>query len=118
MNDKMANKDPTAPQDSLPELLGQLVKSFVTVVHEEIELIIQRVREKERVVRGGILLFATGLAIGFAAFMSLCAALIMGLISYMSPFVAALVIGLAVGFVGVIVAFIGYGQLKKEIDNP
>lgn len=66
-----------------------------------------------RAVCNGVLTIATGAAIGFAAFLSLCAALIIGLASYMAPVMAALVTGAALTFIGVVIAFIGFKQLKQ-----
>jgi hypothetical protein len=115
MNNKAVNKDPTAKRDSFTELLGQLANNLACVVHDEIELVIQRTREKVSAVRGGVLTVATGAFISLVAFMCLCAALIMELASYMAPALAALVIGASFALVGVVIAFIGYKQLKKSV---
>lgn len=115
MDDKAMNNDSTAQRASFSELLGQLVKNAAAIVHDEIELAIQGVREKVRGIRSGALMVATGAAISFAAFLSLCAALIIGLTSYMSPVVAALITGAALALIGVFIAFIGCNQLKKSI---
>ena len=115
MNNKVVNKDPATQRESFTELLGQLASNSAAVVHDEIELVIQGVREKARAVRSGVLTVATGAAIGFAAFLSLCAALIIGLTSYMAPVTAALLTGAALAFIGVVIVLIGYKQLKKSI---
>ena len=117
MNNKSVNKDAAAENESFTELLGQLVKSSAVVVHDEIELVIQRIREMMKAARIGVLLIATGAVIGFAAFICLCGALIIGLTSYMSPVIAALVTGLAFALVGVVFALSGYRQLKKSVRN-
>jgi len=108
--------DTTTQRESFTELLGQLANNSAVRVHDEIDLLIQGIREKVRAVRGGVLTVAIGAVIGFAAFMSLCAALIIGLSSYMSPVIAAIVTGAALALIGVVIAFIGYRQLKKP--NP
>jgi len=95
--------------------LGQLAGSAAAVVHDEIELVIQGIREKTRAVRRGAVMIATGAVIGFAALMSLCAALIIGLTSYMAPVIAALVTGGTLALVSVVIALIGYTQLKKSV---
>ena len=95
--------------------MGQLANNSAAMVHDEIELVIQGIREKVRAVRSGVLTVATGVVVSFAAFMSLCAALIIGLTSYMAPVIAALVTGAALALIGVLIAFIGYKQLKKSI---
>ena len=101
-------------RESFTELLGQLASSSAAKVHDEIELLIQGIREKARAVRGAVFTIAIGAAIGWAACMSLCAALIIGLSAYMAPVIAALVTGAALALIGVVIAFIGYKQLKKS----
>lgn len=113
MNTKVVKQDPTTQRESFSELLGQLAKNSAAVVHNEIQLVIQRISEMEKAVRSGVLLIVIGAVISFAAFMCLCAALIIGLTSYMSPVIAALVPGVVFALVSVVIAFIGYRQLKK-----
>ena len=115
MNTKAVNKDPTVQRESFTELLGQLANHSAAVFHDEIELVIQRISEKVRAVRSGVLTVATGAVISFAAFLSLCAAWIIELTSYMAPVMAALVTGAALALIGVVIAFIGYRKLKKSI---
>jgi VIT1/CCC1 family predicted Fe2+/Mn2+ transporter len=115
MDNKLVNTDPTLQRESFTELLGQLANGSATRVHDEIELVIQGIRETVRAVRSGVLTVATGAVISFAAFMCLCAALIIGLTSYMAPVIAALVTGAALALIGVVIAFFGYKQLKKSI---
>ena len=115
MNNKVVNKDPMTQRESFTELLGHLATNSAAMVHDEIELAIQGVREKVRAVRSGVLTVAAGAAIGFTALMSLCAALIIGLTAYMAPVTAALVTGAALAFIGVVIGFIGFKQLKKSI---
>ena len=114
MNNKVVNKEPATQHESFTELLGQLANNSAAVVHDEIELVIQGVREKMRAVRSGVLTVATAAVIGLAAFLSLCAALIIGLTYYMAPVIAALVTGVALGLIGVVIAFIGFKQLKQS----
>jgi hypothetical protein len=114
MNGKTIDKSRTTQHETFTELLGQLAGNSAAVVHDEIELVIQGIREKTRAVRSGAVMVATGAVIGFAAFMSLCASLIIGLTSYMSPVIAALVTGAALALISVVIALIGYTQLKKS----
>ena len=115
MNNKVENKDPAIQRESITELMGQLAANAAAIFHDEIELVIQGIHEKVRGVRSGVLAIATGAVISFAAFMSLYAALIIGLTSYMAPVIGALVTGAALAFIGVGIAFIGYKKLKKSI---
>lgn len=115
MNDKNTNtnKDSSTPRKSLTELVGQLIDNASAVFHDEIELVIQRILEKVRPARYGVLTIAAGAAISFAAFLSFCVALIIGLTSYMTLVMAALVTGAALALTGTVVGFIGYRQLTK-----
>lgn len=113
MNNKVVNQDPTTQRESFSELLAQVAKNSAALVRDEIQLVIQRIREKVKAALSGALLIVTGAVLSFAAFMCLCSALIIGLTSYMSPVIASLVTGVVLAFVGVVIAFIGYRQLKK-----
>jgi VIT1/CCC1 family predicted Fe2+/Mn2+ transporter len=115
MNNKVVNKDPSTQRESFTELLGQLAANAAGIFHDEIELVIQGIHEKVRAVRSGVLTVATGAVISFAAFLSLCAALIIALTSYMTPVIAALVTGAALALIGIVIVVIGYKQLKKSI---
>jgi len=117
MNNKVVNKDATVQRESFTELLRQLANNSSALVHDEIVLVLQEIWEKVRAVRGGVLTVATGVAICFVAFMSLCAALIIELASYMPLVIAALVSGVGLALIGVVIASIGYRQLKRKIQK-
>ena len=117
MNNKVVNKDSSTQRESFTDLLGQLAANAAGIFHDEIELVIQGIHEKVRVVRSGVLPVATGAAISFAAFLSLCAALIIALTFFMTPVIAALVTGAALALIGIVIVFIGYKQLKKSIQK-
>jgi hypothetical protein len=68
-----------------------------------------------KAVGSGVLTVATGAVISFAAFLSLCAALIIALTSYMPPVIAALVTGSTLALIGIVIVVIGYKQLMKSI---
>jgi hypothetical protein len=115
MNNKVVNKDPSTQRESFTELLGQLAANAAGIYHDEIELAIQGIHEKVRAARSGALTVATGAVISFAAFLSLCAASIIALTSYMTSVIAALVTGAALALIGIVILVIGYKQLKKSI---
>lgn len=117
MNIDLDNEDPLAKRESFTELLGQLYTQSAVMVHDEIELVIQGVREMVKNFRNGALMIAAGVFIGCAAFLSLCAALIIELASYMAPVYAALVTAAALALVGVVIVFIGYTRLKQSSGN-
>jgi uncharacterized membrane protein YqjE len=117
MNSKVENIRPKTEIITFTGLLGQLANNLATLIHDEIELITQGVREEVGVLRRGVLIVAIGAVISFAGFLSLCAALIIGLTYYMSPVSAALVTGAALALIGVVFAYIGYKQLQKSIHS-
>ena len=113
MNNKVFNQEPATGRESFSELLGDLSRNSAALVRDEIQLVIERIREKVKTALRGVLLIVTGAAISFAAFICLCAALIIGLTAYMSPAIAALVTGVGFALVGVVIAFVGYRHVKK-----
>lgn len=115
MNSKVEYIRPKTEIITFTGLLGQLANNLAALIHNEIELITQGVREEVGVLRRGVLIVAIGAVISFAGFLSLCAALIIGLTCYMSPVSAALVTGAALALIGVVFAYIGYKQLHKSI---
>jgi len=115
MDKKTPDKDPATEHESFMELLGQLINNSAAVVHDEIELVIQRVREKVRAFRSAVVTVAAGVFICCIAGMSLCAALIIELSSYMAPVSAALVTGTALAVIGAVFFFTGYRKLKKTL---
>ncbi|RPI70286.1 MAG: phage holin family protein [Geobacteraceae bacterium] len=117
MNNKAENKNPATQRESFTELLGKLANNSAAVFHDEIELVFQRIREKVSVVHSGALTVVTGAFISFAAFLSLCAALVIELTSYMPPVIAALATGAALGLIGFVIVVIGYKKLKKSITR-
>ena len=114
----MANTNPSAQRESVSALLGQVILHCAAVIHSEIELVIQGIREKVVAVDSGALTLLTGAVIICGAFLSLCAALIIGLSSYMAPILAAVVTGTALALIGVVIAVVGYRKLKKSILKP
>jgi hypothetical protein len=113
MNDKALNNKPAPQRDSFSELLGRLANQSAAVFHDEIEFVIQGIREKLRAVRSGVLTVVIAAIICFAAFMCFCAALVIGLTSYMTPVMAALVTGGGLALIGGAIALIGYKKLKS-----
>jgi hypothetical protein len=115
MHSKVENIIPKKEIITFTELLGQLANNLAALIHNEIELMTQGVREKVKAVRNGVLIVLIGAVISFAGFLSLCAALIIGLAYYMSPVTAALVTGAALALIGVVFAYIGYKLLQESI---
>lgn len=117
MEHKALTKDAVHERESLTDLLSQLASNSAAVVHDEIELVIQKGREKVRLVRSGVVTMAVAGVIGFAAFLVFCTALIIWLAYYMDLVFAVLVAGVALAVVGIIVAYIGYQTVMKAIPR-
>ena len=115
MDSKAPNRDPATEHESFTALVGQLINNSAAVVHDEIELVIQAVREKVRAFRSAVIIVAAGVFICCIAGMSLCAALIIELSSYMAPVSAALVTGATLAVIGAVIFFTGYRKLNKSI---
>lgn len=105
-------------RESISELLGQVAHNSATLVRNEIELAKQELREALKSISNGIILMAVGGVFAFAAFLTFCAAVVIGLTSVMTPGVAALVTGIALVVIAGIIAYIGLRQLKKSHLAP
>jgi hypothetical protein len=113
MDKKEAAQGSTLQQQSLAEMLGTLVRSSATVVRAEIELVIQRFRERVSTLKRGMLLLCAGVLFALTGLLCLGGAAIIGLSAYMSSFNAALLVGVVSASIGVVTIFIGYRQLQK-----
>ena len=113
MDKKEQTKDSALQHQSLAEMLGTLIRSSATVVRDEIELVIQRFRERANALKRGMLLLCAGVLVAFAGLLCLGAAAIIGLSSYMSSVIAALLVGAVFASTGGVIVFIGYRQLQK-----
>lgn len=100
--------------ESIGDMLGGLATNLADLVHNEIELIKQLVREKIAEATGGIIMIAIGAAFGLVGLIALSAALVIALTSYMTPGIAALVTGGGLAILAIIMAFIGITYLKKK----
>jgi hypothetical protein len=113
MRNNDTKREPVVERPSFPDLLRQLAGNLTAVIHNEIELLVQTAREKVRHIRSGVLLIAMGTFVGFASLLSLCAAAIIGLSYYMSPFTAALITAAASALSGVFIALTGYKLMQR-----
>jgi hypothetical protein len=116
MDNQALNKVEITQRESLIALLRQLASNSVALVRDELELVTHGVHDKVRAVSSGLFTVAAGAAIGFAAFLSLCAALIIELTSYMTPVNAALVTAAALALLGIVIVVAGFSKLKRKIS--
>ena len=100
--------------ESIGDMLGGLATNLADLVHNEIELVKQMVREKIAEATGGVIMIAIGAAFGLVGLIALCAALVIALTSYMTLGIAALVTGGGLAILAIIMALIGITSLKKK----
>jgi uncharacterized membrane protein YqjE len=113
MNRNDVNRDPAAERASFTDLLKQLAANLAALIHNEIELMAQGIREKANRLRNGVLLIAVATIVACAAFLSLCAAAIIGLSQYMAPVSAALVTAAICAVCSAFLALTGYKLVQK-----
>ena len=105
-------------RESFGELLGQLANNSAGLVRDEIQLAKQEMSEKVSTLRSGITITATGLVIGFIALLTLTAAAVVGLGTYVGAGYSSLIIGSALAFIGAAIAFTGIGRIKQTSLKP
>jgi hypothetical protein len=101
-------------RQSVSELLRRIVSHSTVLARDEIELTKQEAREKIVKLRNPAITLAVGTMICLIALMSLCAALVIGLTHYMSPSIAALITGAALGLIGIVIIFIGVVNVRRQ----
>ena len=85
--------DTGLPRQSFGELLGQLANNSAALVRDEIELARQEVSEKIVALRLGMIIVAAGSLISLVAILTLTAAAVIALSTYVGPGYAALIVG-------------------------
>lgn len=105
-------------RESFGELLGQLANNSAGLVRDEIQLAKQEMSEKVSTLRSGITITATGLVIGFIALLTLTAAAVIGLGTYVGAGYSSLIIGSVLAFIGAAIAFTGIGRIKQTSLKP
>lgn len=111
MNNNGVHRDSIKERESLKELLVHLATNFTTVVRGEIALTVHDLRERITAIQYGLLLVAGAVFIGFAAFLSLCAAVIIVLLEFMSAAGATLTVGGTLLAISLLLAFFGYKKI-------
>jgi hypothetical protein len=101
------------PDDaSVPELIGRLAEDLSTLVRKEVQLAKTEILEKVKGLGLGVGLFGGAGAIGFLAFGSLTAAIILGLGQVMPHAIAALIVAVFYALVAFTVFLAGRKRLK------
>lgn len=107
----MASDSPLQP--TLGELIGTLTQQLTALVKGEVELLKAEVADKgKKMGVGAGLLVGAGL-FGFFAFAVLITTAILGLTNVVAPWLAALIVGVALLMIAGLLALVG----KKSIDK-
>jgi len=111
LNNTGVHRDSIKERESLKELLIHLATNFTTVVRGEIALAVHDLRERITAIQYGLLLVTGAIFIGFAAFLTLCAAVVILLLPFMSAAGATLTVGGMLLFISLLLAFFGYKKI-------
>jgi cytochrome bd-type quinol oxidase subunit 2 len=105
-------------EHSIAHLFSTLMHDLSLLVRQEIRLVKTEASEKAgKLTRGATFMVAGGL-VAFAGFLFLLVAATYALQTLVSPWLAALIVGVAVVFVGAVMLMAGRSRLKAEELTP
>lgn len=110
--------DQTLPRESFGQLLTQLATHSSALIRDEMALAKQEMRESLRSLRLGVATLAMGALIGWIALVTLAAAAVIGLATFMHPGYAALIVGSGLAIIGGSISLIGINRLKRTNLTP
>lgn len=99
---------------SVPFLLRTLANEGVRLLRQEIRLAQAETNQKIGQVQGGVVLLVIAAMWGLVGFLVMVEALVIGISNFIAPWLAALIVGAFVAFIGVILALIGRSRLKPQ----
>jgi Putative Actinobacterial Holin-X, holin superfamily III len=100
-------------RESISELLGELANKSAALIRDELTLAKQEVREKVSAFQLGLIVIAIGAVIGLVALITLCAAVVIALATYVGAWQAALIIGAILALTAGVTASVGLQRLKR-----
>jgi hypothetical protein len=103
---------------SLGDLFSELAAETGTLVRQEVALAQVEITAKATRVGKNVGFLAVGGAIGYAAMLAILAGVILGLSTFMAPWLAAVLVGLAVGAVAFFLISSAIEVLKKTNLTP
>jgi predicted phage tail protein len=107
-----------AGQGSLTRLFSALTRETANLFRQEIALAKTEVAEKVGQARSGLIATVAGALVLFVALQALVAAAVLGLANALSPWLAALIIGIVIAVIGAGVLAKGISSLKGENLAP
>lgn len=106
-----------AEERSLGQILRELRDESSQLLRKEVELAKTEMSEKASRVGTNVGALAVGGGVAFAGALALLAAVVFGLTSLLSKFMSpGVAVWLAPLIVGLVLAFIGYGMINKAVD--
>jgi putative superfamily III holin-X len=102
------------PQESLGDLLGDLMTQSTELVKGEVALVKAELRDKARLYISAALTIAVGVAVGLLAAMALLAAGIIALATYTGLVASALIFGAALGAPATLLLKHGLRNFKRH----
>jgi len=109
---------PGEDERSLGELLSDLARDTGTLVRQEVQLAKTELSEKAKAIGKAVASLAAGAAVAYAGFLTLLAALVLGLAYFIPAWVAAGVVGLVVAAAGYFMVQKGMNDLKQTDLTP
>jgi uncharacterized membrane protein YqjE len=106
------------PDDSLGTLLSKLAAQSATLIRDEFALVYQELREKGRALQSPLLIITIGIFLALIAIGTLSAAIVLALIEYFRPWVAALLVAVVSGLLCVLFFVAGIKQIKRKRLKP
>jgi hypothetical protein len=103
---------------SLGDLFSELAAETGTLVRQEVTLAQVEITAKATRVGKNVGFLAVGGAVGYAAMLSILAAVILGLSNWMPAWLAALLVGAVVGIAAFVLVSSALAELKKTNITP
>lgn len=115
----MPSEQPSRDDRSLGELLGELMRETTTLVRQEISLAKTEISQKAADTGKKVGTLAVGGAIAYAGLLVILAAVVLLLIQNdMSPWIAALLVGVVVAAIGGFLVMKSISALKEQNLTP
>jgi hypothetical protein len=99
-------------------LLRRLTDELATLLRQELALATAEISRSMRVLLAGAASVAVGGAVLFTGLLAMLAAAVLGLATVLAPWLAALVIGVAVAVIGIVLVSVGVRSLDPSTLKP
>lgn len=118
MHEDDARIEGRAERNSIASLVNSLIGDIQALVRKEVELARAETGEKVSQMRRGVVSLIAGGIVAFAGFLYLLLAATVALEEVLEPWLAALVVGLVVGLIGLAMLASGQSALKTTNLRP